>query len=504
MSKNTRLIVVDVSNFIFRAFYAVRPLSAPDGTPVNAVHGILSMFLKMFSTYRPTHIFLARDTSGGSFRNELYDQYKANRSAPPEDLIPQFDLIKRLIEEMGLRNCANEKYEADDIIGSAVTQWKDHFDEILIASGDKDLMQFVGGNIKMLDTMKDIKYSEKEVFDKMGVRPDQIVDYLSMVGDASDNIPGMRGIGAKGAAKLLAEHETLEKCIEVSDTFKGKKLTTAFTEHVEDALLSKKLIQIVTDIELGLSPEETQKEFYPDESLIGFLKELGFNTMIKRMEDLKYQMAQAQQMEGEQGEEVQSIYSHEVVDNEEKYNSLIDQIKSSQSFAIQSEFDSEDIMARNLIGMSFSFDDKSSSYVELNDKNFDGGKSTKEELDLRDFYKRLLNFTISSDALIGDYADIHQYNREKTLNYGDKILSFVRWSENEKLLVISNFDDKDHHRFVLEIPSKIINKWNLKEGNYDLEDALYQKENFSLNVNESKGFITIKLKPLQSFILKLK
>ncbi|WP_397445861.1 alpha-amylase family protein [Polaribacter sp. R77954] len=139
----------------------------------------------------------------------------------------------------------------------------------------------------------------------------------------------------------------------------------------------------------------------------------------------------------------------------------------------------------------------------VNNRQFDGGQSTKEELALRDFYKRLLNFTITSDALIGEYADIHQYNREKTLNYGDKILSFVRWSENEKLVIVSNFDDKGHHRFVLEIPSEIIKKWNLTDGKYQVTDQLYQKESFTLNVQEGKGLIALKLRPLESFILKI-
>ena len=213
----SKLIIVDISSFIFRAFYAIRPLHAPDGTPVNAVHGVLSMVLKLLSKYQPTHILMARDTKGGSFRNELYDQYKANRDAPPEDLIPQFDLIKELQDKMNFPSSTVENYEADDIIGSAVVQWKDKFDEIYIASGDKDLMQFVGDNVKMLDTMKDKIYGRDEVFEKMGVYPEQVVDYLSMLGDTSDNIPGMKGIGAKGAAKLLAEHGTLEKCIELKD-----------------------------------------------------------------------------------------------------------------------------------------------------------------------------------------------------------------------------------------------------------------------------------------------
>lgn len=203
-NQKKRLIIVDVSNFIFRAFFAIRPLHSPEGVPVNAVYGMFSMLLKLLSDHRPTHLFLARDTKGGSFRNELYVEYKANRSEPPEDLVPQFALIDKLISKMNLPTFSHEQYEADDIIGSACTQWKDEFDEIFIASGDKDLMQFVGGNIKLLDTMKDKLYSPDDVLEKMGVRPEQIVDYLSMVGDSSDNIPGMKGIGAVG-------HKTLSR-----------------------------------------------------------------------------------------------------------------------------------------------------------------------------------------------------------------------------------------------------------------------------------------------------
>ncbi len=368
-----KLIIVDVSNFIFRAFFAVRPLHAPDGTPVNAVHGVLSMFLKLLSQYRPTHVLLARDTAGGSFRNEMYAEYKANRSEAPEELVPQFALIKRLVDEMGLQNVANDRYEADDIIGSAVMQWKNEFDEVLIASGDKDLMQFVDDKVKMLDTMKDVTYDANGVFAKMGVRPDQIVDYLSIIGDTSDNIPGMRGIGPKGASKLLEEHGTLEKCIEMKDTFKGKKLVTAFSEYVDSALLSKELVKIVTDIDLGITADQTQTTFYPSDSLINFLKELGFNSMIKRMEDLKYQLAQAEAGEGEAIISATPTFSVTVVDNDEKYLELKKLLTENTTFSIQTEFDSDDIQARNLIALSFSFDGKSAFFVKVTEDN-------KEEL----------------------------------------------------------------------------------------------------------------------------
>lgn len=421
MSKK-RLIVVDVSNFIFRAFFAIRPMTAPNGTPVNATYGVLSMLLKIMANYRPTHMLLARDTSGGSFRNEMYEEYKANRSEPPEDLVPQFSLIKELIDKMGLLNVADENYEADDIIGSSVTQWKDDFDEILIASGDKDLMQFVGGNIKMLDTMKDVTYDEKGVFEKMGVRPDQIVDYLSMVGDTSDNIPGMRGIGAKGAAKLLAEHDTLDKCFEISDTFKGKKLTTAFTEYVDDAKLSRDLIKIVTDIDLKCKSEDSELKFYPTDELLAFLKELGMNSMIKRMEDLKYQLSIADG-EGEEGE-VASPFEHLIVGKDIKEDEFKKLIKESKKLAVQTEFDSSDIHARNLVALNLSFDDNKSYFLEVDQKNekeyleliySDESKEVYSEHSKRD-YSHLFRHKVSFKAKNFDIVQAH-YNVSPSMRH---------------------------------------------------------------------------------------
>ena len=284
-----RLIIVDVSNFIFRAFFAIRPMHSPDGVPTNAVYGMFTMLLKLLADHKPTHVFLARDTKGGSFRNELYSEYKANRSEPPEELIPQFALIDQLIRQMNLPTFSHNNYEADDIIGSACVQWKDQFDDIWIASGDKDLMQFVGGNTKLLDTMKDKLYSPDDVEEKMGVRPEQIVDYLSIVGDTSDNIPGMKGIGAVGAAKLLKEFGTLENIIANKTELKGKKVIEAFTDHLEAGLLSKKLVQIVTDIELGHTPDETAVSFYPTNELSEFLKDLGFKSALVKLQELRFQ-----------------------------------------------------------------------------------------------------------------------------------------------------------------------------------------------------------------------
>lgn len=283
-----KLIIVDISSFIFRAFYAIRSLTGPDGTPVNAVHGTLSMILKLLSQYRPTHIVLARDLPGGTFRNEIFPEYKAHRSAPPEELVEQFPLIDAMIEKMGIPTIAIAGYEADDIIASIAVQWKDRFDQVLIATGDKDLMQLVDDKVRILDTMKDIIYDAEAVYEKMGVYPNQIVDYLSIIGDTSDNIPGMKGIGAKGASKILGEYGSLDECVKNSDKFSNKRVKDAFINHLEDGYLSRKLIEIVKDLDLKKDVVDLEFKFYPSNQLVEFLTNLGLKNLVSKIKDLAY------------------------------------------------------------------------------------------------------------------------------------------------------------------------------------------------------------------------
>ena len=371
-----RLIIVDVSNFIFRAFFAIRPMNAPDGRPTNAVYGMFTMLLKLLSDHQPTHVFLARDTKGGSFRNELYHEYKANRSEPPEDLIPQFSMIDTLISRMNLPTFSHQNYEADDIIGSACVQWKDQFDEIFIASGDKDLMQFVDGNTKLLDTMKDKLYTADDVEEKMGVRPEQIVDYLSIVGDTSDNIPGMKGIGAVGAAKLLKEYGTLENIIAHVGDLKGKKVIEAFTEHLEAGLLSKKLVQIVTDIDLGHTSDETAVRFYPTNELSEYLKELGFKSALVKLQEMRFQHHMARETD----KRIEDNVPDEVLDStlfqiktsdvnlievdQNNISEVLNRALDQKVFAQHILYDSEDIYTRKISRLYFAIDEKDAYSVE--------------------------------------------------------------------------------------------------------------------------------------------
>lgn len=282
-----RLIIIDISNFIFRAFYAIRPLHTPEGTPVNAVYGVLSMLHNMIMSHKPTHILIARDTKEGSFRNDIYPEYKANRSEPPDDLKPQFELVDELVKVLGLCEIKEPGYEADDIIGSVATQWKNDFDEILIASGDKDLMQFVDGPVKMLDTMKDKIYEREDVKDKMGVYPEQIMDYLSLIGDSSDNIPGVPGIGPKGAQSLLEDFKNLENVLANVENVKNKRAQTALMANKDKAILSKQLVKIVTDLKLHWNCDDSSYQLRLTPAAEGFLEKLGFKSWITKLSAYK-------------------------------------------------------------------------------------------------------------------------------------------------------------------------------------------------------------------------
>ena len=342
-------------------------LSAPDGTPVNAVHGVLSMFLKLISDYQPTHMLIAKDSKGLLKRKEIFPEYKANRQETPADLIVQFDIINKLVDKMGLVSVSKEKYEADDVIGTAATIWKNNFDEILIASSDKDLMQFVSDNVKMVDTMKDKIYSREDVFEKMGVWPEQMVDYLAIIGDSSDNIPGMKGIGPKGASKLLNDYKTLEGCIAVKDTYTDKRIKNAFDNHLQDAIISKQLVEIVTDLKLDVDFKDLNVLFNPTEDLINFLKELGFKSVLKKLSDMKYGEYQAQKNDDSFKpritERPKTAFKHTHLNSMKE----LEQVLNKPTISMIAKYSNDDPQFEMMEAISISTDGRESYYYHIAD-----------------------------------------------------------------------------------------------------------------------------------------
>lgn len=278
-----KLYVVDVSSFFFRAFYAIPPLTSPDGMPTNALYGFLNMTIKLLREVKTDHIAFCFDRKDGSFRNEIYKDYKANRGEMPEDLIPQVPYVKELTDLLGIPRFEKKGFEADDVIGSLVVKGKSEGLDVVIVSGDKDFAQLIGPKVIMYDTMKSIKYDEEEAIKKWGVRPEQMIDYLALVGDSSDNVPGVRGIGPKGAQKLLGEYGTLEGIYQNIEDISAKGTKAKLQESEDMAYLSKELVTISTEVNLISDISELKLKEMKRDDLKEALNKLGFKSFEKSL-----------------------------------------------------------------------------------------------------------------------------------------------------------------------------------------------------------------------------
>lgn len=273
-----RLYLVDVSNMFFRAFYAIRPLTSPKGIPTNAIYGFVSMIIKLLKDEKPDFIAFCYDRPEPSFRAEIDPEYKAHRDETPEDLVPQIPYIKKFVEAFGVPAFEVSKYEADDIIGTLTKFGRRHGLEVTIVSGDKDFAQLVDSGVKILDTMKDHRMDEEGVKAKFGILPTQMIDYLSLIGDASDNIPGVEGIGPKGAQKLLTEFGSLDGIYENLEKIKSDSLREKLRVGKESAYLSKRLAEIVTDVPLNIELNDLRLKAPHKKDLRELLRDLNFKT----------------------------------------------------------------------------------------------------------------------------------------------------------------------------------------------------------------------------------
>lgn len=291
MKNGDHLFLVDGSGFIFRAFHAIPPLNRKsDGLPVNAVSGFCNMLWKLLKDARntdvgvtPTHFAVIFDYSSKTFRNALYDQYKANRTAPPEDLIPQFGLIRHATRAFNLPCIEKEGYEADDLIATYARLAEAAGADVTIVSSDKDLMQLVTQKVSMYDSMKDKQIAIPEVVEKWGVTPDKMIDLQAMTGDSTDNVPGIPGIGPKTAAQLLEEYGDLDTLLARAEEIKQQKRRENIIANRAQALLSRELVTLKTDTPLDVPLDDLVLEAQDGPRLIAFLKAMEFTTLTRRV-----------------------------------------------------------------------------------------------------------------------------------------------------------------------------------------------------------------------------
>ncbi len=270
------LLLIDASNWIFRAYHALPPLTAPDKTPTGAVYGFGSMLKRLHKEHSAEHIAVVFDASGTSFRNQIFADYKANRSETPPDLIPQFALVQQMVAAQGLPLLVVPDVEADDVIGTLAKQAEAAGMDVLIVTGDKDMAQLVNERVNLLDTMKNRRMGPAGVLEKFGVTPEQIIDYLALMGDAVDNIPGVPGVGPKTAAKLLSEHGTLQAVMAAAGEVKGK-LGENLRAALDTLPMCRELATIKCDVVLPLTLEVLKKQPDDREKLAALYVRLGFN-----------------------------------------------------------------------------------------------------------------------------------------------------------------------------------------------------------------------------------
>ncbi len=283
-SERPRLYLIDGYSNIFRAYYAIRDLSSSKGEPTNATYGFLQMLRKLLRDAEPEYIGVALDVSSDTVRRERYEEYKANRAPMPEDLVPQVPWIRRLIEAHKIPLLELPRYEADDVLGTLARKAVAEGFEVVLVSSDKDLMQLVGDSVSLYHTGREKLYDPQLVTEDFGVPPEQVIDVLALMGDSVDNVPGVPGIGEKGAKKLVAEYGSLDALLERAAEIKRKSYREALRNHRDKALLSKELVTIHTDLPVDFEPEALRREEPDYEELLEICWELDFQKLAKELE----------------------------------------------------------------------------------------------------------------------------------------------------------------------------------------------------------------------------
>lgn len=371
------LLLIDANSFFYRAFHAVPMLTAPDGTPVNAIHGVLSMLITLIHEYQPCGIGVIFDAKGKNFRHELYPDYKAQRAPMPDALRAQIQPLHQLIELMGLPLIVVPGIEADDVIATLATQASAHNQEVVIASGDKDLCQLVNEHVRIIDTMKNALMTPSAVRDKFGVPPESIVDWLTLVGDKSDNIPGVAGVGEKTAAKLLRAHGTLTGVVEA---MQGQRTRTA--ENILAAADNFPLIQelVITkrDCELPRQWNELSIQAGEASELLAMLQRLNLKRVLALLQQHGWLEKSEQTAESTEQANVASLFQlpscHTITHLDEWYSWLA-QIRQEGCLCFDLETNGLDIFDSRIVGIAVHSEKLGSAYAPIahqhSDQNLD-------------------------------------------------------------------------------------------------------------------------------------
>ena len=532
------ICLVDGSTYIFRAYHALPPLTRKsDGFPVGAIAGFCNMLDKLVKEEKEkkgiTNLLVVFDASGKTFRNDIYPNYKANRSEAPEDLIPQFPVIRKATEAFNIPYVELMGYEADDLIASYSRAAQKENMKVTIVSSDKDLMQLVSDNVSMLDTMKNKIVQKEEVYEKFGVYPEKVIDVQSLAGDSVDNIPGVPGIGIKTAALLINEYGNLDGLFKNSEKIKQKKRRENIIEFEEQAYLSKKLVTLRDDVPLPIPIQETTLKDIDANKLISFLKEMEFRTLTdKKSKELSIDsdtIEASNQVEVFEKKETNKTEINEEISSKFDLNKyqIIETKSELQEWQIKAEnigyvsFDTEtnslDAMNADMIGFSLCTSENDACYVPLLHTNegerqlkFDQAIEILRQILEDEGIKKILH-NMKYDALVIDKYNIKIKNFDDTMlmSYSlgsggvrHKLDTLIKYYFNHdaisfKELIGSGKDKKTFQELSIE-----------EAGKYAAEDAdmtlrLWKKIKSSISINKQVKIYEIIEKPLIKVLIQM-
>ena len=361
------LILIDGSSFLFRAYHAVPPLSNPKGEPTNAIYGVSNMLRKLINDYPTEYFTVVFDAPGKTFRNEIYDQYKAHRPPMPDDLRVQIEPLHQLIKAMGLPLIMESGVEADDVLGALAQHAAQQGFKVIISTGDKDMAQLVTEQIILENTMSNTRMDRQGVIDKFGVAPEQIIDYLALMGDTSDNIPGVPKVGPKTAAKWLEQYQTLENLVANADKITGK-IGENLRASLDQLPLAKQLTTIKTDLNLPYGMEDLKKQTIDIEALKEILTQLGFSSWVKTLDNQSSPATQDASSATAPATEAKPTIipgTYETILTQEHFEKWLAELNNAELFAFDTETTSLDYCKAEIVGISFAVVAGKAAYLPL-------------------------------------------------------------------------------------------------------------------------------------------
>jgi DNA polymerase-1 len=473
---------------VYRAYHALPPLTTSTGQPTGAVRGVVTMVMRILQDHPNAPVGMVFDAKGDTFRHEMYEDYKANRAAMPDDLIPQIEPIHEVIKALGIKIFVVDGVEADDVIGTLAAEAEQKGIATIISTGDKDLAQLVTKNIKLVNTMKNEVLDIKGVEKKFGVKPEQIIDYLALVGDTSDNIPGVEKVGPKTAVNWLTEHNDIDTIIEKADEFKGK-VGEYLRAGIEQLKLSRQLTKIKKDVKLDFGIEDLAVGERDEKRLHELFTELEFKTLLKEAPKIS---------------KPKSTSKYTCILDDKTFDDWLKKLAKAKQIILDCETDRLDFTTADLVGLSFAVDAGEAAYLPFT-HDYDNAPS---QLD-RDACLKKLKPILEEKPIIGQHI---KFDRNVLANYDIQINSI----ENDTMMMSyvldstatrHNLDDMSNHYLNLktttfeEVAGKGVKQLTFNKVNLDVaSDYAAEDADITLKMYDTIGEHLKKKKTLQEVL----